>query len=508
MSDEQAATASKQRPPLRFVDRYHLQRVQGLTFQMHQPVKERANPILTPQQDWEGWRSFPYGKAVLFDPTDGCYKLWYETQHDGASSGSWEMAAIKRMAYATSHDGLHWERPNLGQVTRAGSTRNSLIDMGPFGMHFANVILDEEHDPDPARRFKMLFWAMPPGKGTGELPMGATVAASADGVRWRLLRPPHDPAFPGRAHWAPGKVTAGDAVSLVGWVAQQQRYVAFLKSNDLVYQGYRTICYSESVDFINWSKLVSVLAPDEYDPWGAEFYYMTVFPYPDLAGTLYVGLLSVYHNYTRRRGAWGEATCDCPPELAHLDQHMDVRLAFSRDLQVWQQAGGRAPFVPLGAPGAWDSGVIYGSTLLDQGDETWLYYAGTPMRHLGDDLQQAGTVVNGQWWGIFGGVARLRREGFVSLHAGAEAGEAVTQPLRLSGQPLLINACTQADGAVQVQLLDAAGHTLAGLAEARFTGDEVAGALAFPPAQLAALQGEAVRIRVTCHSADLYSLTV
>lgn len=488
--------------PLLFFDRFHLHSLRDLTFVMHQPVKEANNPILTPRYEWEGWRTFPYGRAVLFDPADNCYKLWYETQHTGVSSGAWEAEAIKRIAYATSRDGLHWDRPHLGQLESHGSRQNSLIAMGPFGVHFANVILDD-HERDPSRRFKMMFWAMPPGRGQGELPMGVNVATSADGIRWTMPCPPHDIPFVARNRWSPGKVAAGDGVSLLGWVEQSQRYVAFVKSAELVYPGFRTICYTESADFIHWTKPISVLAPDEYDPWGTEFYYMTVFPY----GCLYLGLLSVYHDYSQRRGAWPEPRAICPPELAHMDQRLDVRLAYSRDLQVWRQLGARQPWIPNGEPGRWDSGMIFGSTLIPVGDEVWVYYGGSPMRHVRDDLQHAGERINSQLWGIFGGVARLRKDGFVSLHAGETPGEATTQPLTLSGRPITVNARTQADGEIRIRLLDQNRRMIPG-AEAGFQGDALAHPLAIPGSLLDALAGQAVSIHLTCRNADLFSITL
>ena len=132
----------------------------------------------------------------------------------------------------------------------------------------------------------------------------------------------------------------------------------------------------------------------------------------------------------------------------------DVRLTYSRDLQVWRQLGERQPFIPVGESGGWDSGMIFGSTMLPMGDEIWIYYGGSPMRHVRDDLQHAGETVDGQLWGIFGGIGRLRRDGFVSLHAGDEPGELVTQPLVLSGDPITLNARTEEGGTIQVSLLD------------------------------------------------------
>ena len=485
---------------------------------MHRPVKDPNNPILTPEHDWEGWRTFPYGRAVLQDPSDGLFKMWYETMHDGEPTGmNWERRGIKRMAYATSRDGVQWQRPDLGQVERSGSAANSLLAMGPFGMHFGNIIIDE-HDPDPNRRFKMMFWAIAPKSQKTDLFSSVNVAASPDGVRWSLLRDPHDPPFGPRPamkptrhgeyrcrHGSPyGARTAADAVSLLGWVEAQGHYVAYLKSNDHVPEAFRTICYSESSDFINWSRLVSVLHPDEQDFPGTEFYYMTVYPF----GNLYVGLLSVYHNYSRRRGAWHDATAEVPPEFSPMDQRMDVRLAFSRDGQIWHQAGDRQAFIPLGQEAEWDRGVIYGSTLLEVGDDVFVYYAGTPMRHVKDDLQHAGEMYDGQLWGIFGGLARLRKDGFVSVRAGDRGGEIITRPVTFSGRPLRFNARTMNDGEITFQVLDANCSPLPEFEKARFQGDKLDGILDLPENLLEKVKGQRARLRITLRNADLFTVTL
>ena len=246
---------------LLFFDSFHLRRHRGLTFHMHQPEKEAGNPILRPEQPWEGWRSFWYGRAVLYDPRLGRYRAWYETRQDSTSpDGNWERAALKRIAYAESDDGVVWRRPSLHQHERDGSTANSIISVGALGMHFGNVIIDE-HEADPRKRYKMMFYAQPPGRGQAELAEGMQVALSADGLRWWLPVDPHEVPIPSGRSWRAGRTTCADAISLYGWSEQHQRYVAFLKSNDVIPTRFRTICWSESEDFINWSRLVNVLAP-------------------------------------------------------------------------------------------------------------------------------------------------------------------------------------------------------------------------------------------------------
>lgn len=481
---------------LLFFDRFHLERLDGFSFRAHQPTKDARNPILRPTLPWERWRAFPMANCVRRDKDTGRYELWYETGYDETLPGE----LINRTAYATSDDGITWERPSLGQVAIDGSRENSVLDLGPLGVHNANVIRDE-HDPDPARRYKMTFFGTTPNRGRGEFPMGITVAHSPDGRRWSLGRPATDPAFRCWVDWRPGMVASGDSHSLVGWVPDRERYVALVRNWALTPHGFRTICYTESRDFLNWSPPVNVLSPDDGDPWGTEFYYMTVRPYTDL----FVGVLCVFHNFSERKSATQPATASVPPELAHLDQRLELQLAYSRDLQVWRRVGERKPFLPLGEPGDWDSGMMFGASMLDHDDELWLYYGGTPMRHIWEDLQHAGTTVGGVRQEMCGGLARLRRDGFVSLSAGATTAETVTKPIQLTTQPRL-NLRTFANGWLTVQLLDAGGAPIPSAPPARLCGDRLDAPLELSPALLDQLRGEHVKLLITAANAELFAI--
>ena len=78
-------------------------------------------------------------------------KMWYL---GSSEQGVW------RACYAVSKDGIKWEKPALGLVELTGNTRNNLVgferkDVG------ALVLLHEPDDPDPDRRFKMIYEVSP-----------------------------------------------------------------------------------------------------------------------------------------------------------------------------------------------------------------------------------------------------------------------------------------------------------------------------------------------------------
>ena len=91
------------------------------------------------------------------------------------------------IAYAESSDGIHWDKPNLGLVEFCGNKDNNLVTIEPadhpFAManDFVSVIRDDA-DPDPARRYKMVYIAYLPKLKHST----AVTAVSADGLSWKL----------------------------------------------------------------------------------------------------------------------------------------------------------------------------------------------------------------------------------------------------------------------------------------------------------------------------------
>ena len=87
-----------------------------------------------------------------------------------------------RLCYASSRDGIHWTKPELGLVEYQGSTANNLADFPQdIDLPLAAIIHDPE-DPDPNRRFKLAFSPLtsPSGNRRG----GLSVAYSPDGLHW------------------------------------------------------------------------------------------------------------------------------------------------------------------------------------------------------------------------------------------------------------------------------------------------------------------------------------
>ena len=106
-------------------------------------------------------------------------------KHNGFNSG------ILKICYATSTDGIHWEKPNLGLVEYNGNKNNNIIKFQKDGENLgvgAIPMIYEPDDSDPQRRFKVVFESQKYGNCIA-------VAFSPDGLTWDI--PDYNPVGPG-----------------------------------------------------------------------------------------------------------------------------------------------------------------------------------------------------------------------------------------------------------------------------------------------------------------------
>ena len=80
-----------------------------------------------------------------------------------------------RVCYAVSKDGINWEKPSLGLVEYAGNTQNNLVDFERKDVASCYILYEPE-DPEPNRRFKMVYEVNPFNNGA---------AFSPDGLHWK-----------------------------------------------------------------------------------------------------------------------------------------------------------------------------------------------------------------------------------------------------------------------------------------------------------------------------------
>ncbi|MGV3660944.1 MAG: hypothetical protein ACO1TE_12215 [Prosthecobacter sp.] len=413
--------------PLLFADDSGVASSSGVKRTVH-PARTRPQPVLEGSVPQEGSRVYLTG-SVYHGEATGLLSMWYAGHPDLPGGKKPKVAGFRGgkgnfVLYATSKDGITWERPALGLHEFQGSKANNII----YDFHSPSVLLDAT-DPDPARRYKML----------GSLTGAYYSATSPDGLTWTG---PKEPI-----------VKSSDNITLT----QDPRtgeYLAFLRKYPTIIRGYprRTVWLARSKDFIAWSKPELVFAPDEQDDaWAAattgqrtEVNNMSVFPHA--AG--FLGFPTIFRVTATDRPA---------SELSHgqsgTDGTLDVQLITSVDGRQWQRTEKREPIIARGAAGGFDGGSIFGvcSTAVHVGDKTWVYYTGISTTHGAPMPPKRIAIGRAEW----------RRHGFVSLDAGPESARVETQPLRLSISQLVVNA-DAAGGELRVGLQEADGRPIAG----------------------------------------------
>ena len=414
-----------------------------------------GNPVLKADKPWEFsggvGMAMPFSDGVFYDPADQLFKIWY--------------LGVAATLYATSADGVHWNKPALDvrpgtNIVHAGSRDSS------------TVWLDTEA-PDPARRYQFLY------SSGHNRPL--ILHCSADGIHWGQ---PVARSIP----WSDRTTMFKNPFRGV-WVLS-------LRDHDWTpgeppnpdYLG-RLRRYWETADLaagMNWKK-------DE-PPWwiGADrldhrridlnvqpqLYNLDAVAYESLL----VGLFSIWRGQ--------------PPDS---DKPNEVTVGFSRD-GFHGYRPDRGAFIPVsGNFGDWNYANVQsaGGVCLVVGDRLYFYVSG---RAGARGVRTSGSTSTG--------LATLRRDGFASMDG---SGELLTRPVRFAGRRLFVNLDSTA-GELRAEMVDAAGRAIAPYTLANClpvqTNDTLQEVRWRGAADLAALAGRPVRIRFRLRHARLFAFWV
>lgn len=401
-----------------FIDDFMIHSAKGIVRTLHQPVKYANNPVMKPKTPWERepyWGQTIWANGTIIkDSESGLWRMYY---NGGKRFG----------CMAVSKDLLEWTRPELGMVEYNGAKANNIVFETENMSYDTISVLRDARDSDPSRRWKAAVYHYRSRTNDGVVLPGVYAYYSPDGIRWTRDPTPLMRSYSGwngrkRDDWTDAWPMPGVAdVIAISWDPRLERFVAHVKLitfRDGKY--FRSRGFSESEDFVHWSPPRVTLMPDEDDPEDLHLYGNTAWPYE----SMWLGTLRAYHE---------EAS------------NVDLQLISSRDGRHWERAGGRRPFIPNGLPGAYDEGYTteFTNPPIPVGDELWFFYGGTTT---------SGKKGMDKWNGSIC-LAKLRRDGFVSLDAGDSEGWIVTRPLTFEGSKLSLNADAQ-DGEIRVEALE------------------------------------------------------
>lgn len=469
------------------VDDYVIAERKGVSRVFNPAEKRINNPVLRGEKPWEG-KMVNLG-TVLYDQEENLFKMWYfsldikykvppkpYSQYKNLLRAA-EYQEKMTMCYATSKDGLSWDRPNLGLVEFQGSTANNLLPPVKDGrMHAASSIIKDLREPDASRRYKSVAWRPKDKDGN----FGVGVYFSPDGLRWE--------AYPGN----PVLHGTSDVHTLLGWDERIQQYVGYFRpgqSQNLVPPAgnglMRIIGYSTSPDFEHWTTIVPALVPDDLDPVDTQFYGMPALYYEGV----YFGFPWVFRTNL----------------ITHVSQ-----LVHSRDGLHFTRTPFRNDVVPLGPTGAFDDGNAYMGKPVAHDGKIWIYYTGTRWRGA-EDLFDLGEDVRDSI-----GLAILPLDGFASIEAGPNVGTLTTRSLIFAGEDLIVNLEASRKGygldeatSLRVEILDESEKPISGFAleqAVTLTSTNVAQVVTWEGTpRLSALAGQVVKLRFHLRNVKLYA---
>ena len=118
------------------------------------------------------------------------FHLWYNGNYGPLGNEITYERTNCCVCYASSPDGVTWEKPNLGLVDFNGDKQNNIVDLNAPTLWSSAAVLFDPEDAAGGRRYKMAYQAWVGGE------LQFCTAFSSDGRRWRpAALNPVGPAF-------------------------------------------------------------------------------------------------------------------------------------------------------------------------------------------------------------------------------------------------------------------------------------------------------------------------
>lgn len=460
-----------------FVDKYLIESSSEIEHRLHHPTP--MGSVLKFDKPWEGI----FCTYVSVIHAEGKYHMYYRGSGGTSTNG-------QVTCYASSTDGINWEKPNLGLHAFNGSTNNNIILIGNDRQttHNFAAFYDSKPGVDPAERFKGVGGVASNPSRPNET-KGLFRYVSPDGINWTMKSAVS--LFPSDGHGM-------DSQNVPVWLPDEQCYAIYLRTwtNDkpgdaTLLKGIRTVARSTSTDFVNWTK------PERMTFGGTaieDLYTNATTPYFRAPHHI----ISLPFRFAPTTKVLSDE------ELTQYGVNNTMWVGVS-DAVFMSSRGGNAydrtfmqSFIRPGLDGHnWAARSNVASAGIAQtGDNEMSVYVlrayATPDVHMER--------------------MKLRLDGFTSLQANYEEGTIVTKPIILQGNYLTLNFSTSSVGHVKVAVLDENDQVIDGFGPAQMRpmiGDKIDARVMWgQSSSIARLQGKKVKLRFTLKDANLYSFGV
>jgi hypothetical protein len=451
-----------------FVDDFLIEQT-SLVRTFHRAEYHAANPVLSPATAWEkrdpyadrtnthpNPAAMPFSDGVFFDPKDRLFKLWYMGGYN------------ENTCYATSTDGIHWNRPALdAKGTNIVYTGN----------RDSSTVWIDQVTADLSQRYKMAVWH----------DYYLEQFISPDGIRWTKT---------GNSGYTGDRTT---------FFYNPFRNVWVFSLRSAQDAGPRHRLYWETPDFVKGSRWnrgepVMWVGADKLDPMRPDYRIPTELYNLDCVAyeSLLLGLFTIWRG-----------------ERPQREKPNDICIGYSRDGFHWARPD-RDAFLDVSERyGDWNWANVQsaGGACLVVGDRLYFYVSG---RHglQGTSMPDVCST----------GLATLRRDGFVSMDhpgktrverlstpTGLPPGTLITRPVQFRGRHLFVNLAA-ASGELRVEVLEPGGATLVDFTAATCVpvrGDSTSARVTWTGApDLAAIANRPVRFKFQLTNGALYAFWV
>ena len=421
----------------------------------HRAEYHPASPVLKADSpaDREGAKptAMVFSDGVWYDPADKLFKMWYLCGYCVATG------------YATSKDGIHWEKPSLDVVPGTNIVQKQSRD--------SNTVWLDLFEQDPARRYKLFTTMHYEGRGH----WGLGLFCSSDGIHWGepvAVSPgigDRTTVFynPFRKVWV---YSIRSGFSGVGRARSYREHPDAAEGLKWTGKDVYLWTNADRLDPHNPNEDLAKVAP--------QLYNLDCVAYESLM----IGLFSIWQGDRRV-----------------TSKRNEVLLGFSRDGFHWDRPD-RRPFAGVNeTDGAWNWGNVQsaGGGCLVVGDKLYFYVSGRAK----DRAPGPNTT----------GLATIRRDGFASMDAGAETSVLTTRPVRFAGKYLFVNVHAN-QGELRAEVLDQNGQPIEPFTKANCLPlgvDKTLAQMKWNGAEdLSAVSGKPVKLRFHLKSGSLYSFWV
>ena len=449
-----------------FFDDFLIETSNGLERIFYNATKVSTNPVIQAETNLE--KSAIPGASlkdggVWWDENDQEFKMWYEA--------GW----LNAMAYATSKDGLVWDKPNLG----IGNQNQILPGIVP---NSCAVVAD--YDAPATERYK-IFLRSPNDNAPDNAGYCAT---SSDGINWRNM-----------IKTGP----CGDR-STMYYNPFRKKYIFSIRSLGVLGTSPhgRARYYRESSDFLSgaawtkadvvfWNNADNLDQPDPSVNIKAELYNLNAVGYESIMLGLHQIFLGPQNEDAKAAGI---------PKITEL------KVSFSRDGFHWDRPNRNAFIAASRVSDTWDRGYLQsaGGICTVIGDQLRFYYTGFK-----GDESRAGTSYGMHSHGAIG-IAVLRRDGFASMSTLSQ-GSLTTRPVTFTGKYMFVNVDCP-NGRLSVEILDENNQVLTNFTRAECKSVSVNSTIQQiewnDVSDLSSIIGKKVKFRFILTNGNLYSFWV